>query len=114
MAENARYFAYYVRILALKIVDNLIWYGTLCTSDKYFLFKWSTNSRYKEGRPHFGKPLKGVLRKMKGGIGILPGVDTGFKCGGARFILEQKHPDLGTNFFTIYIFPVLHKVFLSL
>ena len=43
---------------------------------------------------------------MKGGIGILlPGVDTGFKCGGARFILEQKHPDLGTNFFTIYIFP---------
>jgi len=28
--------------------------------------------------------------------------------GGARFISEQKHPDLGTKFFKIYIFPVLH------
>ena len=34
MAENARYFAYYVRSLALKIVDDLIWYGTLCSYDK--------------------------------------------------------------------------------
>ena len=24
------FFEYYVRILALKIGDNLIWYGTLC------------------------------------------------------------------------------------
>ena len=28
-AENARFFEYYVRILALKIGDNLIWHGTL-------------------------------------------------------------------------------------
>ena len=35
MAENARYFAYYVRSLALKIVDDLICrYGTLCSYDK--------------------------------------------------------------------------------
>ena len=28
-AENARFFEYYVRILALMIGANLIWYGTL-------------------------------------------------------------------------------------
>ena len=29
LAENARFFEYYnVRILAVKIGDNLIWYGT--------------------------------------------------------------------------------------
>ena len=30
LAENARFFQYYVRILASKIGDNLILYGTLC------------------------------------------------------------------------------------
>ena len=29
---NARFFEYYMRILALNIRDNLIWYGTLCMS----------------------------------------------------------------------------------
>jgi len=29
-AENDRFFEYYLRILALKIGNNLIWYGTLC------------------------------------------------------------------------------------
>ena len=29
-AENARFFESYLRILALKIGNNLIWYGTLC------------------------------------------------------------------------------------
>ena len=45
------------------------------------------------------------------------GADTGFKWGGARFISEQKNPDLGTKrhaFFKIDIFPVLHEVFYPL
>ena len=43
--------------------------------------------------------------------------DTGFKGGGARFISEQKNPDLGTKrhaIFKIDIFPVLHEVFYPL
>ena len=32
-AVNARFFEYYVRILALKTGDNLIWYGTLCIEE---------------------------------------------------------------------------------
>ena len=35
------------------------------------------------------------------------GANTGFKWRAARFISEQKHPDLGT-FFKVDIFPVLH------
>ena len=30
LPENAKFFGYYVFILALKLGDNLIWYGTLC------------------------------------------------------------------------------------
>ena len=33
-AENARLLEYYVRILALKIGDNLIYYGTLCILER--------------------------------------------------------------------------------
>ena len=40
MTENARFFAYCVRILALKIVDNLIWYGTLCSWCSWCSLKW--------------------------------------------------------------------------
>lgn len=32
-AENARLFEYYVRIFALKIGDNQIWYGMYNTGD---------------------------------------------------------------------------------
>ena len=34
LAENTRFFEYYVRILALKLGDNLIWYGTLRSVNK--------------------------------------------------------------------------------
>ena len=40
--ENARFFEYYVRILALKIGDSLIWYGTIsriyCTIYAFMAF----------------------------------------------------------------------------
>jgi len=38
-AENARFVEYYVRILALKIGENLTWYGTLCTTSDKSLIK---------------------------------------------------------------------------
>ena len=37
--NKARFFEYYVRILALKIGDNLIWYGTLCSIPKNHIEK---------------------------------------------------------------------------
>ena len=35
MQKKLGFFEYYVRILALKIEDNLIWYGTLCLKNNW-------------------------------------------------------------------------------
>ena len=34
--ENSRFFEYYMRFLALRLGDNLIWYGMLCMLDAVF------------------------------------------------------------------------------
>ena len=40
-----------------------------------------------------------ITKKKQDILYFYSGADTGFKCGGARFISKQKHPDLGTHFF---------------
>ena len=57
--DNVRFFEYHVRILALKIGENLIWYGTLCIRIlicmyviNFMQIKWNPNDLlYTVGNP---------------------------------------------------------------